>query len=89
MGDQAIFVRRDALEKIGGVPDVPLMEEFELCRLLRQRGRLALAPTVVSTSARRFHENGALRTYARMWWVTLLYYFGISPDELKRIYDKR
>ncbi len=30
-GDQGIFVRREDLEKVGGVPDVPLMEEFELC----------------------------------------------------------
>src|SRR6185436_3383206 len=26
-GDQVIFVRRDVLEQIGGVPDMPLMEE--------------------------------------------------------------
>jgi rSAM/selenodomain-associated transferase 2 len=89
MGDQAIFVRRDVLEAVGGVPDVPLMEEFELCRLLRKAGRLALAPTVVSTSARRFKQNGVLRTYLRMWRVTLEYHRGTSPDKLKRIYEKQ
>ncbi len=89
MGDQAIFVRRDVLERIGGVPDVPLMEEFELCRLLRNAGRLALAPTVVSTSARRFKQRGVLRTYARMWRVTFQYYCGTAPMELNRIYEHR
>ncbi|MDG1833227.1 MAG: glycosyltransferase family 2 protein, partial [Verrucomicrobiota bacterium] len=38
-GDQAIFVKRPALEAIGGVPDVPLMEEFELCKKISAHGR--------------------------------------------------
>jgi len=89
MGDQAMFARREVLEEIGGIPDVPLMEEFELCRLLRRRGRLALAPTVVSTSSRRFKEHGVLRTYARMWRVMVQYYCGTNANELKRIYEKQ
>jgi len=89
MGDQAIFVRRTVLEKIGGVPEVPLMEEFELCRLLRRTGRLALAPTVVSTSARRFNEQGVLRTYARMGRVMWQYRWGTAPADLKRIYERK
>jgi rSAM/selenodomain-associated transferase 2 len=89
MGDQAMFVRRDVLETIGGVPDVPIMEEFELCRLLRQQGKLVLAPTTVSTSARRFKQHGVLRTYARMWRVTLQYYCGKPPDRLARIYERK
>ncbi|MBI3414001.1 MAG: TIGR04283 family arsenosugar biosynthesis glycosyltransferase [Verrucomicrobia bacterium] len=88
MGDQAIFVRRAALEKIGGVPDVPLMEEFELCRRLRAVGRLALANVTVSTSARRFTERGVIRTYARMWRVTLQYWLGTPPEKLARLYEK-
>lgn len=89
MGDQAMFVRREVLERIGGVPDVPLMEEFELCRELRPQGRFVLADTVVSTSARRFRARGVIRTYVRMWRVTLQYYFGTPLDELRRIYEKK
>jgi hypothetical protein len=64
------------------------MEEFELCRQLRRAGRLALADTTVSTSARRFARHGVLRTYARMARVTMLYYFGKSPAELRKLYEK-
>jgi rSAM/selenodomain-associated transferase 2 len=88
MGDQALFVRRAALAAAGGVPPVPLMEEFELCRKLRQQGRLALADAVVSTSARRFEKLGVWRTYARMWRVTLLYLLGKSPEELRKLYER-
>jgi hypothetical protein len=89
MGDQAMFVRRAILERIGGVPDVPIMEEFELCRALRSHGQLALASTVVSTSARRFRARGVMRTYVRMWRVTVQYYLGTPPEELRRIYEKK
>lgn len=88
LGDQALFARRAVLEKIGGVPPLPLMEESELCRRLRREGRLALAPAVVSTSARRFTRLGVWRTYARMWRVTLLYHLGTSPEKLRRIYEQ-
>ncbi len=86
MADQGIFLRRETLEQIGGVPDVPLMEEFELCRRLRPLGRLALADATVITSARKFRKLGVLRTYALMWRVTFGYYRGVPLEELRRWY---
>lgn len=89
LGDQGIFVRRDVLGRIGGVPDMPIMEEFELCRRLRGQGRLVLAPATVVTSERRFRQLGVLRTYARMWRVSLAYQAGVAPEKLKAIYERR
>ena len=88
-GDQGIFVRRDVLEKVGGVPAVPLMEEHELCRRLRRVGRLALADATVTTSARRFRERGVLCTYWRMALTNLRWNLGASPAELLRDYERR
>ena len=88
VGDQALFVRRDVLEAVGGLPDMPLMEEFELCGRLRQRGRLALADATVVTSARRFTKLGVVRTYLRMWRVATQYRLGASPEDLRRIYER-
>jgi rSAM/selenodomain-associated transferase 2 len=89
LGDQAMFARRSVLEEIGGVPDMPLMEEFELCRLLRQRGTLVLADATVVTSIRRFIERGILRTYLRMGWVGFLYSLGVSPERLRKTYERK
>lgn len=88
MADQGIFLRRETLARIGGVPDVPLMEEFELCRRLRPLGRLALADATLVTSARKFRKLGVLRTYGRMWLVTLGYYRGVPLTELRRLYER-
>lgn len=88
-GDQAIFVRRQVLQQIGGAPDWPLMEDFELCRRLRRVGRLVLADATVVTSSRRFLERGIVRTYWRMFYVWGLYRLGASPETLQRLYARK
>lgn len=85
-GDQALFVRADILRKVGGFPEVPLMEEFELIRKITQLGRLKLIALPALTSARRFQKRGALKLYWTMTRVMTLYYLGKSPEELARIY---
>ncbi|MEW6161399.1 MAG: TIGR04283 family arsenosugar biosynthesis glycosyltransferase, partial [Verrucomicrobiota bacterium] len=88
LGDQGFFIRREVLEAIGGVPDWPLMEEFELARRLRGKGRLALAPDTVTTSTRRFERLGVLRTYWRMWRVTAQFYLGTPVHDLRKLYER-
>jgi rSAM/selenodomain-associated transferase 2 len=61
-GDQAIFVRRKVLDEIGGVPEVAVMEDVDLVKAMKTRGRLAMLPQAVTTSARRYREGGILRT---------------------------
>ena len=60
-GDQAIFSKRKTLVDIGGMRDVP-MEDYHLMRDLRRRGRIALLPSAVTTSARKYLEHGPWRT---------------------------
>ena len=85
-GDQAIFVRRAAFEAVGGYPDIPLMEDIELCRRLRARGRLAALRARVTTSARKWEREGPLRTIGLMWALRLLYFCGVAPARLHRWY---
>jgi hypothetical protein len=74
------------LEAVGGVPDIPLMEEFELCKKISSQGRLALAKATVQTSSRKFTNEGVLKTYWRMTLCTVRYWLGASPEKLVRIY---
>jgi hypothetical protein len=61
-GDQAIFVRRPVLEAMGGLPQVALMEDLDLVRAMKGRGRIQVLPLAVRSSARRYLEDGLLRT---------------------------
>jgi rSAM/selenodomain-associated transferase 2 len=85
-GDQAIFVRRAAFDAVGGYPDIALMEDIELCRRLKRRGRLAALRVRVTTSARKWEREGPLRTIGLMWTLRLLYFCGVAPARLHRWY---
>jgi rSAM/selenodomain-associated transferase 2 len=85
-GDQAIFVRRSVFERLGGYPDMPLMEDVELTRRLKRAGRPACLRSRVLASARKWEREGALRTIALMWALRFLYMLGVSPARLHRWY---
>ena len=85
-GDQALFVRRSAFEAVGGFPDIALMEDVALSKLLRQQSAPACLRASVTTSARRWQKNGVWRTVLLMWWLRLAYFFGVSPARLARWY---
>ncbi|HZS11967.1 MAG TPA: TIGR04283 family arsenosugar biosynthesis glycosyltransferase [Nitrospirales bacterium] len=86
-GDQALFVRRSAFERVGGFPDIPLMEDVELSRRLKRwDGTCAVISDPVITSYRRWQQQGAIRTIVLMWTLRMLYWLGMSPQRLVRWY---
>jgi rSAM/selenodomain-associated transferase 2 len=86
-GDQAIFVRREYFQRIGGFRELPLMEDVDLMRRIRQQGnRITILPAKALTSARRWEEEGALFCTLRNWLLITLYVMGVSPERLARFY---
>jgi rSAM/selenodomain-associated transferase 2 len=85
-GDQAIFVRREVFTRMGGYPDLPLMEDIAFCRALKRAGRITCLRSRVVTSARRWETDGVWRTIVRMWALKFLYLAGVSPARLKQFY---
>jgi len=85
-GDQGIFVRRDVLARIGGVPAQPLMEDVELSRRLKRLARPLCPRIALTTSSRRWRRDGLLRTILRMWGFRLRYWLGADPAQLARSY---
>lgn len=83
-GDQGIFVRRDAFERIGGYPPWPLFEDVALVAAIRRVGRFAVCPGPLVTSGRRFIRGGIVRTTLRMWSLRIGYLLGVSPSTLAR-----
>ncbi len=88
-GDQTIFVRRSAFIAVGGYPDIALMEDVELSRRLKRRGRLACLRVRVRGSTRKCQREGVWRTIALMWLLRALYALGVAPSRLHRLYYRR
>jgi rSAM/selenodomain-associated transferase 2 len=88
-GDQGIFVRADLFRELGGFPLLPLMEDVELSRRLRRRARPCCLPAGLTTSARRWEQNGAWSTILLMWRLRLAYWRGADPAMLAARYRRR
>ncbi|MGF1541238.1 MAG: TIGR04283 family arsenosugar biosynthesis glycosyltransferase [Pleurocapsa sp.] len=85
-GDQAIFLTKKVFVEIGGFPDLPIMEDFELIQRLKSQGKIAIAPAKIITSPRRWQKLGVWRTTLINQLVIFGYYLGISPVKLKNFY---
>jgi rSAM/selenodomain-associated transferase 2 len=87
-GDQAIFVRREAFERLGGYREIELCEDLDLARRLKRIGRIACLRSRVTTSARRWRERGVLATTVRMWFIRVAFLLGVSPTRLAHLYNR-
>lgn len=85
-GDQALFVRRRIFEQLGGFADIPLMEDIEFSRRLKRTGQMAALHQTVTTSFRRWEQQGPLRTILSMWALRFMYWAGVNPTRLSRWY---
>jgi rSAM/selenodomain-associated transferase 2/rSAM/selenodomain-associated transferase 1 len=88
-GDQGLFLEKRVFEELGGFAPLPIMEDFDLVRRLRRRGRVVTLATPVMTSARRWTQLGPLRTWLRNQVVIAGYWLGIAPERLARFYRRR
>lgn len=86
-GDSGIFLSRAAFEQIGGFPEMPILEEMEFSKALRQLGKTTLVTPHIHISARRWETRGIIRTTANNWLITLLYFLKFSPEQLAKLYQ--
>ena len=93
-GDQAMFVRRDDFENVGGFDgSLSIMEDADLCvRMWRRgrgkhKGRVKLLDRVVTTSGRRIEPLGNFRATCIHVLIACSWNFGVKGDALRKIYD--
>ena len=87
-GDQAMFVRSDVFQSLGGFPDIPILEDLQLAIKMKRCGKTTQLPVQVRTSSRRWKELGLLKTtwiHQKMLLGSLL---GLSYPTLKRLYQR-
>jgi rSAM/selenodomain-associated transferase 2 len=85
-GDQALFVRREVFDSMRGFADLPIMEDVDFTRRLKRMGAVAALRPHVITSYRRWQARGPIRTVLLMWLLRFLYWLGVSPQTLARLY---
>lgn len=87
-GDQAIFVRRSAFEKLGGFPEIPFMEDVALVRRLKRLGKLVCVEETVTTCARHWQQLGPVGTTLLNWAMVTLYLLGVPAERLEPYYRR-
>jgi len=85
-GDQAIFIRKSIFHEIGAYKELPIMEDFEIQKRLRKKGKFIKLPLPVITSARRFLKNGIFKQQLLNIVLLLAYELGCSPTKIKQFY---
>jgi rSAM/selenodomain-associated transferase 2 len=88
-GDQAMFVARQAFQRVDGFPAIPLMEDLVLSRRLKRLGPPLCLRARVRTSGRRWERHGVIRTILLMWRLRFAFWRGADPADLARQYGYR
>ncbi len=83
-GDQGLLIHRDLYEETGGFPPIPIMEDVALMRRLAHPP--VMLPHEALTSPERYLRDGALRRVMRNALCLSLYYAGMRPERIARLY---
>jgi rSAM/selenodomain-associated transferase 2 len=87
-GDQGLFMYRTRFEKIGGFPDVPIMDDYIFIKTAQRHGRILTSKLSVTTSNRRWRRLGVWRTTVRNHLVVIGYHLKVNVDLLQRFYRR-
>lgn len=85
-GDQGLLIARSLYDAVGGFAAIPLMEDVDMVRRLGHR-RLAALPATARVSARRYRQDGYIRRPLRNLACLSLYFAGVPPRHIARLYD--
>lgn len=84
-GDQGLLISRALYDEIGGFRPMPLMEDVDIVRRIGRK-RLSLLDATAHTSAARYRADGWRMRPIRNFFCLSLYFFGVSPDRIRKYY---
>ena len=86
-GDQGLLIHRRLYESIGGYRPIPIMEDVDIMRRIGRR-QIVLLKSRAATSAERWRRDGWLGRSARNMFCLSLYFLGVPPRSIARIYGR-
>ncbi len=87
-GDQALFVRKDVFDRLGGFENLSIGEDWSFVRKLKKVGKIEILPAPAITSGRRWKRLGVIRTTIINRIVIVGLILGVSPRLLGRLYRR-
>jgi rSAM/selenodomain-associated transferase 2 len=88
-GDQSLFVTKEVFQKAGGFrEDLLMMEDQEIINRLKRYGKFKVMNDVVTTSARKYLDNGVYRMQAIFYRIWAMYYLGYSQEQMLKVHRR-
>lgn len=88
-GDQSLFVTKDKFEKVGGFCEKHIvMEDQEIVKRLRPHGKFIILSKEITTSARKYIENGIFKMQGIFFLIYFMYQLGYSQERLLTTFRK-
>ncbi|HEC29068.1 MAG TPA: glycosyltransferase [Gammaproteobacteria bacterium] len=87
-GDQGIFISRQLFDRVNGFSDILIMEDINICMKLKKLKKPDCLKATLITSSRRWEQQGIIATIILMWRMRVLYFMGVSPEKLAKLYEK-
>jgi hypothetical protein len=86
-GDQAIFLKKEIFDRMGGFKNIPIMEDIDLMHRIKHAGyKIRFIPEQIRTSPRRWEKEGIVFCTIRNILLSTFFYIGVSPETLKKWY---
>ncbi len=86
-GDQGVFIGSELFHKIKGFPEIAIMEDIAISKILLKHSKPICLKENVTSSSRRWEKNGIIKTILKMWMMRLLYFFNYDTNKLEKIYS--
>ncbi len=86
-GDMGIFVRKEVFDQMGGFRSYEVLEDMDFCKRLKNHGMITILPLPMTTSARRWKQEGPVKNITRNWFLQFAWSLGISPTWLAKWYQ--
>ena len=83
-GDQGLLISRQLYKRVGGYPEIPLMEDVAIAKSLR--GKLVSLPTPIETSAEKYRRQGWIKRSLINFSILLRFLSGADPSDLASRY---
>ena len=85
-GDQGLLLRKKDFSKLGGFPEVSMMEDVLFSSNLKKQGKIAIFQEKIYVSSRRFEKKGPIMTVFYYSFLYLLFLLKLPLPWIKKLY---